>query len=893
LPDVRDGLKPVQRRILYAMHDMGITYEHPTRKSARIVGEVLGKYHPHGDSAVYDAMVRMAQDFSMRCPLVDGQGNFGSVDGDGAAAMRYTEARLSLVGGELLVDLDKDTVDFIDNFDGSLQEPKVLPAKFPNLLVNGVSGIAVGMATNIPPHNLGEIADAVAHLIDHYNKIDDVTVEDLMRFVQGPDFPTGGTILGREEIQQAYATGKGRVVVRAQAHVENLRGGHSAIIVTELPYQVNKAALVGRIADLVRNGRIQGIGDLRDESDRTGMRVVVELKRGVEAGPILGLLLKHTSMQTTFGVNMLALVDGEPRTLSLKRVLQHYIEHRQEVLVRRTRYELEKARARAHVLEGLLLALDNLDEVIRTIRRSRTVDTARRNLCRNFDLTEIQARAILDMQLRRLAALERQRIEEEHRELVGRIKYLRSLLVGKKRILALIKQDILDLKKAYSDPRRTRVTDVATSADLQLTDLVPDGEAVLLVTRKGYVRRLPTTALHGRRKGIVGMSSREKDVVRALLVANMQDTAMFFTNKGRVANLPVHQLPDASQQESGLLLGNLVRLGDGEHAVAVLHVGEIKDNDFVCMATRLGKVKRLSLDDVATLGRGPAQVIGLADGDDLRSAVLAHESDEVVMVTEQGKAIRFALGTVRPQGLSASGVRGISLKDDDAVASMDVVRKNGWLVVATALGYAKRTSLRQYSTQGRAGQGSLAMDVSKIGGTGPIVAARVVLPEEEVIFTTVGGTMVRTLVSEIPSIARASWGRLVSRTRRRAMVQLGNDDRVDSFLRSDLAPGDNGGKAEAKAPPRKRTKASVPATKATAPKRSIRSKRTAATGKDVKAGSTVTPKPPRKRVTKASVSEKPAQVEAEPETPEPTRARSRRTRRAITTKTPRRTRSDK
>jgi DNA gyrase subunit A len=895
LPDVRDGLKPVQRRILYAMHDMGMTYDHPTRKSARIVGEVLGKYHPHGDSAVYDAMVRMAQDFSMRCPLVDGQGNFGSVDGDGAAAMRYTEARLSLVGGELLVDLDKDTVDFIDNFDGSLQEPKVLPAKLPNLLVNGVSGIAVGMATNIPPHNLGEIADAIAYLIDHYSKVDDVTVEDLMRFVQGPDFPTGGTILGREGIQQAYATGKGRVVVRAQAHVENLRGGHSAIIVTELPYQVNKATLVARIADLVRNGRIQGIGDLRDESDRTGMRVVVELKRGVEAGPILSLLLKHTSMQTTFGVNMLALVDGEPRTLSLKRVLQHYVEHRQEVLVRRTRYELEKARARAHVLEGLLLALDNLDEVIRTIRRSRTADTARRNLCRNFDLTEIQARAILDMQLRRLAALERQRIEEEHRELVERIKYLRSLLVGKKKILALIKQDVLDLKKAYGDPRRTRVIDATASTDLQLEDLVPDGEAVLLVTRKGYARRLPTAALRGRRKGIVGMSSREKDVVRALFVANMQDTAMFFTNKGRVANLPVHQLPDASQQESGLLLSNLVRLGDGEYAVAVLHVGKIKDDDFVCMATRLGKVKRLPLDDVATLGRGPVQVIGLADGDDLRSAVLAHEADEVVMVTAQGKAIRFALGTVRPQGLSASGVRGISLKDDDTVASMDVVRKNGWLAVATALGYAKRTSLRQYSTQGRAGQGSLAMDVSKIGGTGPIVAARVVLPEEEVIFTTVGGAMVRMLVRGIPTVARASWGRLVTRTRRLAAVQLENDDRVDSVLRLDLSTGDGGGQVEAKVPPRKRTRTSIsaPATKATAPKRSIRSKRTAATGKDVKAGSTVTPKPPRKRVTKASVSEKPTQVEAEPETPEPTRARSRRTRRAMTTKTPRRTRSSK
>ncbi|MBC7256438.1 MAG: DNA topoisomerase 4 subunit A, partial [Chloroflexi bacterium] len=489
LPDVRDGLKPVQRRILYAMYDMGLRHNQPTRKSARIVGEVLGKYHPHGESAVYEAMVRMAQDFTMRYVLVEGQGNFGSVDGDSAAAIRYTEARLSRLGEEMLADLDKDTVNFTDNFDGSLKEPTVLPAKLPNLLVNGVGGIAVGMATNIPPHNLGEVAEAIAYLVDRYHQAEDVTLDDLMRFIRGPDFPTGGTILGTEGIRQAYATGKGRIIMRAQAHVEEIGGGRMAIIVTELPYQVNKAALVERIALLAREGRLEGIADLRDESDRVGMRIVIELKRGVEPAPVLGGLLKYTQMQATFGVNMLALVDGEPRTLSLKRILLHYIEHRAQVVERRARFDLERALARSHILEGLLLALDHLDEVIRIIRRSRTAETAQRNLRARFKFTEVQAQAILDTQLRRLAALERHKLEEEYRELQARILALQDLLAHRDKVLAVVKEEVLTLKEAYGDARRTRIVEGEASADLAVHDLTPDEETWVLLTMNGAVRR--------------------------------------------------------------------------------------------------------------------------------------------------------------------------------------------------------------------------------------------------------------------------------------------------------------------------------------------------------------------------------------------------------------------
>jgi DNA gyrase subunit A len=781
LPDVRDGLKPVQRRILYAMHDMGLRHDRPTRKSARIVGEVLGKYHPHNDVAVYDAMVRMAQDFSMRYLLVEGQGNFGSVDGDRAAAMRYTEARLSAIGEELLVDLDKETVDFAGNFDGSLKEPEVLPAKLPNLLVSGGAGIAVGMATNVPPHNLGEIADAVAYLVDHHRKVDDLTLDDLMQFVKGPDFPTGGTILGREGIRQAYAMGKGRVIVRAQAHVENLRGGRSAIIVTELPYQINKARLIERIADLVRDGRVQGIADLRDESDRAGMRIVIELKRGVDSGPVLGQLLKHTQMQSTFGVNMLALVDGEPHRLSLKRALVHHIDHRRQVLTRRTRYELDRAQARAHVLEGLRIALDNLEEIIDTIRRSRTADTAMRNLRTRFKLTEIQARAVLDMQLRRLASLERRRVEEEYREVLKRVRYLRGLLRSKRKLLGLIKEEVLDLKRNYGDARRTRISDLKESAEFRPEDLTPSEEVFVLLTRRGYVRRFPASVYSSGRRRVPGMSARERDVLQDLFVGNAQEAVIFFTNKGRAFSLPAHQLPDTTQEERGALVSGLVRLMEGEQVETMTNFTELVADQFLCMGTMQGKIKRLALGELATLGRSPAQVIRLAAEDALRWVVTSKAGDELVMVTAAGKAIRFSSEGVRPQGRSAGGVVGIRLSDDDAVVGMDVMRDGGELMVATALGYAKRTPMSEYSIQGRGGQGMLALDASKIESTGRISAAKIVLADEEVVFATARGNMLRASIADVPILPRASWGRLVTKTRRGAVVDL-DDDTVTSIV---------------------------------------------------------------------------------------------------------------
>jgi DNA gyrase subunit A len=657
LPDVRDGLKPVQRRILYAMEDMGLRHDRPTRKSARIVGEVLGKYHPHGDLAVYEAMVRMAQDFSMRYPLVEGQGNFGSIDGDGAAAIRYTEARLTQIGEELLTDLDKNTVDMSDNFDGTLKEPTVLPSKLPNLLVNGAGGIAVGMATNIPPHNLSEVCDAIVYLLDRYARMDDVSVDDLMRFIKGPDFPTGGSILGTEGIRQAYATGKGRVVVRAMAHIEEQRGGHSAIIVTEIPYQVNKSSLVERIATLAREGRIEGIGDLRDESDRTGIRIVIELKRGIEAGPVMELLLKYTQLQATFGVNTLALVDGEPRTLSLKRVLMHYIDHRYQVIERRTRYELEHALARQHILQGLLIALDNLDEVISTIRRSQTPETARENLIKKFKLSELQAQAILDMQLRRLAALERQKIQQEYDEVTARIAYLRDLLSNESKIRGLIRQDTLDLKKAYGDPRRTRILEGDENAEFRSADLLPDEELFCLLTRNGLVRRLPAAAYAARRTAVPGMYAKERDALLDHFMAHSQETAFFFTHKGRAVALPVHQLPDASQQEGGLPLAKLVHLEPDERIIGMVHLAPEAEGLSLCLGTAQGKVKRLALADLGGIGQNPETVMGLSEGDSLGWALLAPESAELLMISRQGKAIRFACETVRPQGRPAMGMR--------------------------------------------------------------------------------------------------------------------------------------------------------------------------------------------------------------------------------------------
>ncbi|NLG28477.1 MAG: hypothetical protein GX557_11240, partial [Chloroflexi bacterium] len=714
------------------------------------------------------------QDFTMRYPLVFGQGNFGSVDGDGAAAMRYTEARLAAVGEELLVDLEKDTVDFSPNFDGSLNEPTVLPAKLPNLLLNGVGGIAVGMATNIPPHNLGELADAIAYLVDHYNKAEEVSLDELMHFIPGPDFPTGGTILGREGIRQAYATGKGRVIMRANAHVEELRG-HSAIIVTELPYQVNKANLVERIADLARNARIEGIADLRDESDRTGMRVVVELKRGVEPAPVLAGLLKLTQMQCTFGVNALALVEGVPRVLPLKRILLHYIEHRHEVLFRRTKFELARAEARAHVLEGLLIALDNLDEVINTIRRSKTAETAQTNLCQRFKLTEIQARAILDMQLRRLAALERQKIEEEYKEVTRQVKYLKGLLANKAKILALVKEDVLDLKTRYGDARRTRIVDAEENSEFRAVDLAPDEQVCVTLSAEGIVRRQAASA---RNLEALGISAAPGDGPLTLFAANTREQALWFSDRGRAFLTPVHQVPDVVQVPQGVGIGRLVHLDEGEKVVAVCHLAEFDEGRFVSMITRQGKVKRLAVSELASCGIAGAVAIGLTEDDRLLAAMLTVGGEELLVVTEQAKAIRFQEDTVRPQGAAASGMRGITLKEGDAVVAAEVVVAEAQLLVATASGYAKRAAASEFPVQGRGGNGVAVADPAKAKLTGPIVDARFVAPSDSVALVSSTGSVHLVSVADVPKLERASWGRLVTASRRYAVAQLKDDTLV-------------------------------------------------------------------------------------------------------------------
>jgi len=860
LPDVRDGLKPVQRRILFAMRGLGLQADRPTRKSARIIGEVLGKYHPHGDSAVYDAMVRMAQDFSLRYPLVDGQGNFGSVDGDGAAAMRYTEARLSPVGEEMLKDIEKDTVDTVPNFDSTLSEPTVLPALLPNLLVNGVGGIAVGMATNIPPHNLSEIADAIGYLVDHYTQLDDVSVEDLMAFVPGPDFPTGALVLGNEGIKQAYATGKGRVICRARMHVEDLRS-NKRIVVTELPYQVNKANLVERIATLVREGRVEGIADLRDESDRNGTRVIIDLRRGVEAAAVISPLLKYTQLRTTFGCNMLALVDGEPKVLSLKKILVAYIEHRHEVIVRRSEYELARARERAHILEGLLIALDNLDEVIATIRRSRTADTAQTNLRRKFKLSEEQARAILDMQLRRLAALERKRIETEYEEVLARIAYLEALLGSKAKVLALVKDDVLDLKKRYGDPRRTRICE-AEHKGAKLEDLVPDDQRLLLLTRSGAVRSVKLGTPQARRSGtqaVAGMSNQESDVVRVACQANGKDTALFVGERGSAALLPAHRLPEVAQHPEGSPVHACAQLPRDERPVAMLPLPDLKDTGrLLVMGTRLGKVKRLQMADLAQIGAG-GQIMGIADDDALGWALIASEEDEVILVTAQAKSIRFAASEVRPQGLTAQGVMGIKLQDDDTVVAMELVRPQTELLVVTNQGYGNRTPLDQYSSQGRGGQGLLTMDASKIGDTGPIVAAGIVTAEDEVILTTAKGRMQRQSVRALPQLDRATWGRQVSQGDEGKAWALKNDTldgcvRIDDSADDEQRPTPEQPEDEPEAPaPKATTRSSRRGTKTRSTSRPKPAKEEPAPTDEDEADSSSESAPPATRTRRATV----------------------------------------
>jgi len=760
LPDARDGLKPVHRRILYAMHEMGIRPNSAYRKSARIVGEVLGKYHPHSDAAVYDAMARMAQDFSLRYLLVDGQGNFGSIDGDPPAAMRYTEARMGPLAAELLVDIEKDTVDFVDNFDASLKEPVVLPARLPNLLLNGSSGIAVGMATNIPPHNLAELAAAIQFMVENYDRLDDVGFDELMSFVPGPDFPTGGLIVGNEGIKQAYATGKGRIVLRGVAMIEEMGAGRHRIVITEIPYQVNKSALIERIAELVRSGRLSDISDLRDESDRRGLSVVIELKRGAQPKKVLNQLFKYTQLQTTFGVQLLALVDNEPRLLSLKRALLAYIEHRQTVITRRSQFELDKARARAHILDGLLIALANLDDVIQTIRKSADAEKALERLMKRFKLTEVQARAILDMQLRRLAALERQKIEDEHRKVLERITYLKDLLAHPKKILGLIREDLQELTEKFGDPRRTRIAPDA-SDEISEEDMVPDEAVLISITQKGYVKRVWAKAYRrqGRGgRGVQGHSIKDEDEVMMLIPARTLDTILFFSDRGKVYSEKAYQIPDADRTARGIPMANILALNPGESITAAVAVPDFKAASFCTMATRHGKIKRVELSEFASVRPSGLIAIGLEEGDVLGWVRLTSGDDEIILVTEAGQALRFHESQVRPMGRPAMGVKAIRLHEGDSVAGMNVVTPGDDLLVVTENGYGKRTPLEEYPRRNRGGVGIITLSRKKREITGDVAAARVVSEEDDLTIISSGGIVLRTKVGQIKPAGRDTMG---------------------------------------------------------------------------------------------------------------------------------------
>jgi DNA gyrase subunit A len=761
LPDARDGLKPVHRRILYAMHDMGIRSTGTYKKSARIVGEVLGKYHPHGDQAVYFAMARMAQDFSLRYLLVDGQGNFGSIDGDSPAAMRYTEARMGKLAEEMLADIDKDTVDFSENFDDSLQEPQVLPARLPNLLLNGSQGIAVGMATNIPPHNMGELINALVYMIDNYDSLDEISTEDLLEYIPGPDFPTGGIIVGSEGIRQAYGTGRGRIILRGLAHVEEDQRGRFRIEITEIPYQLNKTTLIERIADLARSKKIDAISDLRDESDRRGMSIIIELKRSAQPRKVLNQLYKYTPLQMTFGTQLLALVDGEPRVLSLKRSLHIFVEHRLEVLTRRTQFELNKAKTRAHILEGLLIALANLDEVIQTIRQSPDVDTAKERLMTRFGLSDPQAQAILDMQLRRLAALERQKIEDEHKALLGVIDHLNDLLAHPKKLLHLIKEDLVEVSEKYGDERRTRIAAEATS-NLSDEDLVADEAILISITERGYIKRVLAKTYRAQRrggKGVKGHVTRGEDEVLMMLPARTLDIVLFFSDKGKVYSEKAYQIPDAGRTARGIPIVNILTLDPGEIITAAVPVPDFEAAAYCTMLTRKGKIKRVALPNFASVRPSGLIAMGLAHGDELGWVRLTGGDEDVIIITENGQALRFSETQVRPMGRPATGVMGINLKTDDKVVGMEVVEPGGDLLVVTINGHGKRTPLEEYPVKGRATMGVLTLDKNAIPIIGKIAVARVVQAADDLItLISSNGIVMRTPADAIQQFGRATRG---------------------------------------------------------------------------------------------------------------------------------------
>jgi DNA gyrase subunit A len=786
LPDVRDGLKPVHRRILYTMHEMGLRSTSAYRKCAGVVGEALAKYHPHGDVALYDALVRLAQDFSLRYPLVDGQGNFGSIDGDPAAAYRYTEARLTAISDEMLADIEKETVDFVDNFDGRLREPTVLPARLPNLLINGSSGIAVGMATNIPPHNLTEICQAVVALIDN----PDMTVDDLCEIVHGPDFPTGGTIFRFEDqrnsltgekeridvIRHMYATGRGRVVIRGQVAFEEDARGRISVVITELPYQVNKTTLIEKMADLVGGKRITDVSDIRDESDRTGMRIVVEIKRDGSPHTVMQQLFKHTALQTSFSANMLALVDGQPQTLGLKRMLEHYIAYRREIVRRRTEFDLARARERAHILEGLKIALDNLDEVIKTIRASADTDAARAALVKRFKLSEAQANAILEMQLRRLAALERKKIEDEYESVIRLIAELEDLLANPRKVLTVIRDELDELIRKYGDDRKTRIQSDA-NRELTAEDLVAAEDVVVTLSQRGYIKRQQIGTFRSQRrggKGKLAMITREEDAVRHLLVANTHDNILFFTNRGRVFITKVHTLPEASRQAKGLPIINLpgVMVDQGEYVSAIITLPQFEADHYMAMATRGGMIKKTSLAEYAKIRSNGLIAISLVEGDELRWVGLTDGHNDIILATRNGQAARFHETEVRPMGRDTRGVTGIRLRGDDEVIGMEVVAPAAELLVVTEQGYGKRTVLDDFPVKHRATGGVIANSLN--ADTGKVAAVRVVGREdEELMLITEDGTILRTEVSSVNRYRRASRGVTV--------MKPGEGDRIVSI----------------------------------------------------------------------------------------------------------------
>ena len=761
LPDVRDGLKPVHRRILYTMYEDGLTSDKPYRKSATTVGDVLGRYHPHGDSSVYDAMVRMAQTFSLRYPLIDGHGNFGSIDGDGAAAYRYTEARMSKIAEVMLTDIEKNTVDFMPNFDDRLQEPTVLPAKIPALLVNGSSGIAVGMATNIPPHNLTEVINGIIKIIDD----DNVTDEQLMQIIKGPDFPTGGMILGRDAIKQAYATGKGKITVRAEAEIEEMSNGRQKIIVTSLPYQVNKAKLIENIANLVKEKRIEGISELRDESDReNAVRIHIGLKKDANARVILNQLYKNTQMQDTFGIIMLALVDGQPKILTLRQCLDYYIDHRKHVILRRTQFELDKALARAHILEGLKIALDNIDEVINIIRSS--YDDAKERLMERFGLSDIQAQAILDMRLKTLSGLQREKIEEEYNELMKLIAHLREILGSERLVFDIIKEELTEIKEKYGDERLTKI--VAAEGEFNEEDLIKEEQMVVALTHFGYIKRMPIDTYRSQRrggKGITGISTREEDFVKQIFTTSTHDTVLFFSNKGKLYRLRGYEIPEAGRTAKGTAIVNLLSLDAGEKISAIIPIQSFEDGKYLLMATKSGLIKKTPLKEYDSSRKTGLLAINLKDDDELIDVRLTDGEDNVVLVTRKGMCITFDEKDVRPVGRSAQGVLGIRLDDDDIVIGMESIlanNKSATLLAITENGFGKRTELEEYRVQNRGGRGVITYKITP--KTGNIVGIRMASEDEDVMLITNSGTIIRIKVKDVSILGRATQGVTLMRT---------------------------------------------------------------------------------------------------------------------------------